>query len=156
MRRGAVLLILLVAWAVLTQIANAHSELLVAAPEPGAELTESPAEIRLTFSEPVGASSQIILLADGFQLVEGVTAQVDPARPEDLFAPLPALLPGVYTVQWTAASADEHAISGSYAFSYGVGSQVGFGIDPAGAGWWVAALALILLGVLLLRRVRRS
>jgi methionine-rich copper-binding protein CopC len=97
----------------------AHAELVVAEPEPGAQLTDAPVEIRLTFSEPVAARSNIVVLGDGFAPVEGLIPQFSPDRPEQVYVPLPSLEPGTYTVQWTAVSSDGHEISGSYSFSIG-------------------------------------
>ncbi len=97
--------------------ALAHSELVAAEPAPGAQLAESPAEIRLTFSEPVAASSQIVVMGENFQQVEGLVPQFNPEQPQVVYTPLPPLAEGTYTVQWTAASDDGHEISGSYSFS---------------------------------------
>ena len=65
LRHIALLLCLLILSAA-AHPAAAHTELVNADPAPGAQLAESPTEIRLTFSEPAGAASQIVLLADGF------------------------------------------------------------------------------------------
>ena len=101
----------------------AHAELIDAQPAPGAELAESPAEIRLTFSEAIGPQSEILLFGEGFQAISGVEAQNDPNDPAVIFATLPALDSDNYTVQWTAMSDDGHEISGTYSFS--VGAEVG-------------------------------
>ncbi len=141
----------------------AHSDLVEAVPSPGAQLAESPAEIRLTFSEPVASGSRIELFTDDFQRVDGLVPQFNPAQPEQIYTPLPALEPGVYTVQWAAVSDDGHEISGSYSFSVGLVAQDATGAvstgetdnaeptstGPAGSrsSWWLAALALIAVGL---------
>lgn len=140
--------------------AAAHSDLVAAEPEPGAQLAESPAEIRLTFSEPVAPTSQIALLTDTFQPVEGLVGQYDTAHPDQVYTPLPELAPGIYTVQWVAASADGHEISGSYSFSVGMvtpgaasgDSSNGETGQPAeagssGASWWIVALVVLAVGL---------
>lgn len=151
----------------LARPASAHSDLVQAEPPPGAQLAESPSEIRLTFSEPVAADSRIDLLTDEFQRIEGLVPQFNPAQPEQVYSPVPPLEPGVYTVQWAAVSDDGHEISGSYSFS--VGSEAGdtddAGIttqagpvdepaeeqaDTSRSSWWLAALGLVAVGLPLL------
>ncbi len=107
----------LIVGAITALAAGAHAELLAAEPAPGAQLPVSPSEVRLTFTEPVGAQSRILVFAEGFQAVEGLVSQNSTAQPETLYVPLPELEPGVYTVQWSAISDDGHEISGTYSFS---------------------------------------
>lgn len=143
----------------------AHSELIQSEPAPGDELAISPAEIRLTFSEPVAADSQIILLAGTFTPIAGLVSQIDPEQPEVLFTPLPLLEAATYTVQWTAVSDDGHEISGSYSFSVGPTTQNDAGTSTddqadAWSAWWMIALGIGAVGLLLLgfvlRRGRRE
>lgn len=115
--RKLALLLALAAVILLSSRASAHSELVAAEPVPGAQLAQSPAEIRLTFSEPVAASSQIVVMGENFQQVEGLVPQFNPEQPQVVYTPLPPLAEGIYTVQWVAASNDGHEISGSYSFS---------------------------------------
>jgi methionine-rich copper-binding protein CopC len=139
--------------------ALAHSELIDSQPAPGAQLSEPPAEIRLTFNESAGAQSQILLMADGFQPVAGITAHVDSARPEQVFASLPPLEPGNYTVQWTAVSEDGHGISGSYSFSIGAAATESRGMFTVLTDRWPWLLALLVLVVgapLMLKAVSRQ
>jgi methionine-rich copper-binding protein CopC len=127
-------------------------------PAPGAQLAEPPAEIRLTFSEPPGAQSQILLMAEGFQPVEGITAQVDPVQSEQVFASLPPLEPGNYTVQWSAVSEDGHEISGSYSFSIAATAAESRGLFTMLTDQWPFLLALLVLVVgapLVVRAARR-
>jgi methionine-rich copper-binding protein CopC len=151
---------LLLALAVLP--AAAHSELVKSEPAPGAQLAESPAEIRLTFNEPVAATSRIVLLAGEFQPVEGLVAQFNAARPQELYTPLPDLEPGTYTVQWTAASEDGHEVSGSYSFSVAPDSaasttETAGSAAPGRPSWWIGALLAVAVGLpLVLLAVRRA
>ncbi len=150
-----------------------HGDLVAAEPAPGAQLAESPAEIRLTFNEPVGSASRITLMGENFEPVEGLVPQFNPAEPGQLYTPLPTLTPGVYTVQWVSASADGHEISGSYSFSVGLVTPDAPGDESGGEGaeqtvsrtgvgvnWWVlglAALAVLLpVGLVALRRGKRG
>ncbi len=135
----------------------AHAELIASEPAAGAQLAESPAEIRLTFDEAVGSNSTIMLLTEDFQAIEGLVPQFNPAQPEQMYTPLPPLEPGVYTVQWAAASADGHEVGGTYTFSVG---QVDADTAPAanptaapvaqadsGIQWWLIALVALVIGV---------
>lgn len=122
----------------------AHTELVEAAPAPGAELSESPAEVRLTFSEPLDASSRVEVLSDSFALVDGQTLQFDPAAPLEIAAHLPPLPAGTYTVQWTAVSTDEHTLTGTYSFSVAPAKSL-----LSGRGVWLLAVGgLVLLALI--------
>jgi methionine-rich copper-binding protein CopC len=94
--------------------ALAHASLISAEPAPGAVVSPAVAEIRLAFDERLGPASAVRVFAAGFRAVPDVTSQVEGnilraalARP---------LSPGVYTVQWEAASPDGHSTQGSYQF----------------------------------------
>lgn len=95
----------------------AHAELVQAVPEPGAILSQAPSEIRLTFAEEITAVSTIALFGQNFRAI-AVNTYVDTQDPKQLVADIPELSPGVYTVQWTAVSLDNHPLSGSYSFQY--------------------------------------
>lgn len=134
--------------------AFAHAELMSAYPAPGAELTASPTEIHLTFSEPLKSESMLVVFGIGFREVRGISTTLNPQSPEQLSAALPALDPDTYTVQWKAVSADGHQVSGSYSFSV-----VAHAVESGGGGFWVWAatgvLAIVFLIALVWRR-RRS
>ncbi len=95
----------------------AHSELVTAVPAPGATIATMPAEIRLTFSEPLATGSTFQLFGQDFQPIAGISAMIEPNSPEDLVAAAPSLLPGDYTVQWTSVAHDGDTLSGSYTFT---------------------------------------
>lgn len=103
----------------------AHAELLEAQPAPGAVLDAAPSEARLTFNEVLGSGSTFVVYAKSFEVVPGMSVAIDPQTPTQLFSALPTLAPGAYTVQWTAASQDGHATSGSYSFQIVARSQAG-------------------------------
>ena len=165
------LLLGLVVWAgSLVRPALAHSDLVAAEPEPGAQLAASPAEIRLTFSEPVADGTRIVVLGENFGQVEGLVPQFNPEEPEQVYTPLPPLEPGVYTVQWAATSDDGHEVSGTYSFSVGlvtpsatndsgaVTASPTTTSPPGGtrSGWWLAVLGIVAISLplvtLLVRR----
>ena len=128
-------------------IAEAHAELVKAAPEPGSVVSPGIKEIRLTFNEPLAEGSAITLFAEGFQTVSGLQAQLEGA---ELFASIPNPLdPGQYTVQWAAVSDDEHKVEGSYQFTVEA--------ETARPYWpWLLLIAIVVIGVLVFRtRARR-
>jgi methionine-rich copper-binding protein CopC len=110
-------------------VVEAHAQLVKAVPEPGAVVGPELKEIRLTFDEAVMAGSSITLFAENFQLVSDVQTHLNGP---DMFAPVPALDPGQYTVQWAAVSDDGHTTQGSYQFTV----QPGPGARLAWL-WWL-------------------
>lgn len=103
--------------ALLTLLLTAHSQPVKITPAPGA-VGRSPQEIRLTFAEPVTANVNISLTPpDSFTPISGINAQQDPQNPTQIFASLPPLDPGTYTVEWQVESNDGHFVSGFYAFA---------------------------------------
>ena len=134
------------------RLVMAHAELVSADPAPGATLEAAPAEIRLTFSEPLEAGSTVILFGEEFQAVSGVSFMVDPGAPEQLVAFPPVLAPGIYTVQWKAATKDAHEVSGSYSFSVATTND----IAPLGSAARIGIVAVaVIAAALLYRRVRK-
>lgn len=119
----------------------AHTDLLTADPVPGAQLSRSPQEIRLTFGEPNDPLSRITLFAPGFRTIPGVATTVNPAEPEQLIATLPPLEPDTYTVQWMAVATDKHSVRGSYAFS----------VQPVDRRYlWISAAVTLVIWLLFL------
>lgn len=118
-QRTLSLLVLLLVIGLRTQPSTvwAHSELVTAVPAPGAAIATMPAEIRLTFSEPLATGSTFQLFGPNFQSIAGIAATIDPDSPEDLVAAAPSLQPGDYTVQWTSMAGDGDTLSGSYSFT---------------------------------------
>ena len=123
--------------------AEAHAMLVSAYPQPGATLASTPVEIRLTFSERIGLGSTIQLFGSRFRAVPGVTSGLDPAAPDELRAFPPQLVPDVYTVEWSAVSADSHVVTGSYQFEVTAPAATGLG-----ATWLLPAAGLAALLVL--------
>jgi copper transport protein len=97
--------------------AAAHAELLSTDPVDGAVLADAPAEIVLTFNEPV-------VVRDGaVRLFTGAGRDVD-ARPRAVdtrvVIGLPDRLPdGTYVLSWRVVSADSHPVAGGFSFSVG-------------------------------------
>lgn len=129
----------LLAWPTLVR---GHSELVAADPPPGAQLVAPPEEIRLTFSTQPQPGSTFAVWDENFRQVLAIALQIDPQQRNQLFALLPPLAAGDYTVQWTTVGNDGHTFSGSYAFRVAV-----TGAQDARHGWLVAigTVALVLL-----------
>ena len=132
-----------------TLLLTAHSQPSKISPAPGSKVGRSPREIRLTFAEPVSANATISLLPqDSFAPLPGITTQQDPQNPEQVFASLPPLAPGTYTVQWQVESSDGHFVSGFYSFA--VSSSIWAVIPP-----WAIVLGVgipILIGMSISQR----
>ncbi len=146
-------LTLLIALCVAVLPALAHAELLSSEPAAGATVPYGQAEIRLTFNAPLAPASQIVVFAEQFQPVAGVTSSVEAAV---LLATLATPLgEGTYTVQWTAGAVDGHLVEGSYQFAVSP-PPVGAGAGPAlvfGSSLIIGGLSLA--AIVLLSRHRR-
>ena len=136
-RRSAVVLLLAAMLAAAGgSAAHGHAVLRLANPLENAALEQSPAAIRLTFSEaPDIALSQIRVVDSSGAAYEAAQPSLVPADPLTISLSLPPLRRGVYTVSWRIVSAvDGHATSGTYAF--------GVGADPASAAPVTSAASL--------------
>jgi methionine-rich copper-binding protein CopC len=90
----------------MTGIVVAHAELDTATPADKSTVQGSPAEIVMTFTEPLKPANSSIKLVDasGVVIVQGST--VDASDPKTMRLDLPTVLaPATYTVRWTTASA---------------------------------------------------
>lgn len=146
--------VILAALLLSTRPVQAHPMLVESDPPPGAILETAPAEISITFSEPLGANSNFLLYVDSFQQLPGVEGLVDELAPERMRTALPPLAPDTYTVRWTVFGADGHAVRGSYTFaiveSEAEGVVVGLRQWP-----WGAVLVILLLAAVGLWRYRQ-
>ena len=116
MRRSLLIIALLVAALVITNVVLAHANLVRAEPPPNSVLDTAPAEIRMWFSEPLEHQFSKINLRDkdGNILNTPVTI-IDPSDSTQMYM-IPGTLPnGLYTVVWRSLSAaDGHPSLGSY------------------------------------------
>jgi methionine-rich copper-binding protein CopC len=141
-RRGPALLLALVAVFMLAWPVLAHADLVSSVPAAGSTVPARLGDLTLTFSEPLGAGSGVVIFAEQFQTVAGVTSTID--GPVLSAAIAPPLEQGTYTVQWTAVSTDGHPVEGSYQFAV---SAPAFG---AGLGPRIAFLSSLIFGTLAL------
>ena len=144
----------------------AHAQLVASSPGAGGIVAESPAEIRLIFSEPLEAqvTSLDIFDLNGAPVLTRV-GEVDATDPYALVLTDPQLPDGVYSLRWrTLSAADGHTAEGF--FNFGIGDVPGSlaggpqGVthsdtDPPGViGRWLTYLGLLLaLGMAVFHRV---
>jgi len=95
-----------------------HLRLNSTQPAADASVTESPAEIRLYFSEPPQMHGTSVRLADSAgELVATTEAVADDGDARQVFIiPEGALDPGAYTVHWRVIAQDGHAQRGEFGF----------------------------------------
>ncbi len=113
-------------------VALGHAQLVTSSPAAGAVLAESPAELRLVFSEPLAPdlTSLDVVDATGAVILDRA-GEIDPAEPFALVVAAPNLDEGVFTVRWrTLSTADGHPAEGF--FTFGVGDVAD--LMPAGSG----------------------
>jgi methionine-rich copper-binding protein CopC len=96
--------------------AAAHSLLLESSPAANSALAAAPAALRLRFNNRIEKRlSRLRLVNEQGQGRElGVAAD---GAADWLTAPLPALAPGRYRVEWQVLSTDGHVVSGRFAFT---------------------------------------
>ncbi|MFR9728053.1 copper resistance protein CopC [Saccharopolyspora sp. MS10] len=150
--------------------ALAHNTLVGSDPAEGARLATGPAEVRLTFDQPVrageGYNTVTVVGPDGSYWTDGQvrvegTSVVAPVRPLG-----PA---GTYTVGYRVLSDDGHPVPGKVTFELtapGTGTPApppAADRDEAGTGggmpvwpWIAGAVVLVGLGLLLALRLGRS
>ena len=123
------------AGAIAAPAASAHAVLVSSTPVDGSRVNTEPAQVRLTFDEPVGliAADEQVISATGaradtgqVRLAEGGTTIVLPLRPH-----LPR---GTYSATWRVVSADTHVVSGSITFGLGVQPGAGVAATPDHTG----------------------
>ena len=120
MRRGALLVLTAAAALVLPAAAWAHAALLRTEPVASRTVNAPPAQVRLTYSEPVEPRFAIVSVtdADGTQVTDGSPAR-SPGTPQTLVTPLRGVPEGWYLVFWRVISADGHPVRGAFTFAVG-------------------------------------
>jgi methionine-rich copper-binding protein CopC len=100
--------------------ASAHAHLVRATPAEGGAVKEAPAEVMLKFNERLEPSFSSAVIRDGAgKQVDKADAHVDRADRTVVRVSLPALTPGVYTVEWRVMSSDSHKVNGNFTFKVG-------------------------------------
>jgi hypothetical protein len=117
-RRHAVLLLTgLVAAAVASTPARAHSFLVEATPSSKDHVATSPKTVKLRFGGGVEPKYSKLTIegADGKVLGEGSIGVPD--KPRELSMEVPELAPGKYIVRYRVLSTDGHIVEGNYEFT---------------------------------------
>lgn len=123
-RPSSIVAMLLVALIVLWggSPASAHASLDSSSPGAFAVLDAAPPEVRLRFSEAPQPGFTTVRLVDADAREQPLgPVTVDPADARTVTAKVGSLPDGWYAVVWSVVSADGHRVSGSFAFSVGVG-----------------------------------
>lgn len=94
--------------------AQAHTKLLESTPADHAQITASPKELMLHFSEVARITSLSLQKADGRPQQLGPLPQEGAAQVRVALPPLPA---GTYSVIWRAMGKDNHIVSGKIEFT---------------------------------------
>jgi len=119
-RRAGVLALIAAAALALPAAAWAHAALLHTVPEASRTVNTPPAEVRLTYSEPIEPRFAIVSVTDaaGRQLTSGPPRRA-PGSPQTLVTPLRHTPQGWYLVFWRVISADGHPVRGAFTFAVG-------------------------------------
>jgi hypothetical protein len=97
--------------------AHAHAKVETAEPKADSELSQSPKEIRLRFSDTLEPAFTKITLLDAKNVaIKLPKAVVDRADAKTVSAQLPALRAGQYIVRWSTMTRDSHKVKGEYHF----------------------------------------
>src|SRR6266542_2940503 len=101
---------------------SAHAYLESAVPAAGTSLQQAPAQLRLTFTEPLDASfSNVQVLNARREQVDRGGSRVTADDSRAMVVALGGVPDGVYTVVWRTLSAvDGHTVSGAYPLFIGV------------------------------------
>jgi methionine-rich copper-binding protein CopC len=111
------MLIALASGLVFAPLAAAHAFLDHAIPAAGSAIHESPAQLKLWFSERLEHEfSTVEVLDRGGKRVDKGDPQVDSADRMLLRISLPLLAPGRYRVTWRVLSVDTHVATGQFMF----------------------------------------
>jgi methionine-rich copper-binding protein CopC len=116
-KKNIVAAIMLVVAGATASLAHAHAKIAATEPKADSELASSPKEIRLHFNEALeGAFSKIELIDAKAVAVKLPKTAVDKRDPKVLFAEVPVLPSGKYSVRWTTMTHDGHKAKGQYSF----------------------------------------
>jgi len=95
-----------------------HARLVKSIPESRAVLSTAPAHVQLWFTERLEAHfCQLSVWNAAGQRVDRGDIQRDPENPKKLAVGLPALAPGLYTVQYRVLSVDSHIVENQFTFT---------------------------------------
>jgi hypothetical protein len=115
LKQWSLLAVLLVAW---QSSAWAHAFLDHADPKVGSTITNSPAELKIWFTQELEPAFSAVEVRDAQdRQVDKKTAHLDAANKQLFIVPLTHLAPGTYTVAWHVVSVDTHKTQGHFQFT---------------------------------------
>jgi copper transport protein len=119
-RRGLLLALVAAAALAAPAAAWAHAALLHTEPVASRVVNTPPAEVRLTYSEPIEPRFAIVSVTDaaGRSVTSGLPQRA-PGEPQTLITPLKRVPEGWYLVFWRVISADGHPVRGAFTFAVG-------------------------------------
>jgi copper transport protein len=119
-RRIAVIAAVLASALAAPTAAWAHAALVRTVPEASRTVNSSPANVQLTYTEPVEPRFAIVSVTDaaGIRMTAGVP-QRSTSDANTLVVPLKKLTPGWYLVYWRVISVDGHPVRGAFTFAVG-------------------------------------
>lgn len=121
--------------------AAAHAQLLSTDPADGSVVAAAPAELTLTFNEPVRLVDDAVRVLDPAGSEVAVTTR---AVDEQVVAePAGELADGTYVVSWRVVSADSHPIAGAFTFSVGAPSATAAEADTGEEDRGVVVAAVV-------------
>lgn len=97
--------------------AAAHSLLLESVPAAGAILSEPPRELVLRFNNRVEKALSRLRLVSEQGTAQPLAIGLTSGPADRLMAPVPALAPGRWRVEWQVLSTDGHVVSGRFDFT---------------------------------------
>lgn len=146
MMRARLLVLTLMLW-LAPVVAHAHASLVSAVPADGAVIARAPAQVVLTFNEPVSPLSLRLVNPIG----ETVTLDAAGEGGTAIAVALPALGEGTHALSYRVVSTDGHPVAGSVIFSVGrpTGGRpvIANESDPVVRTLIVAAKVLLYLGL---------
>jgi methionine-rich copper-binding protein CopC len=100
--------------------ASAHAELRRTAPTVGGAVATAPAEVMVTFSEPLEPAFSSVVVRDAVgKRVDKADARLDPNDRTTMRVSLEQLPQGIYIVVWRALTKDTHRTDGAFIFRVG-------------------------------------
>lgn len=118
MKKLTVYILTLATFLVLQMQAKAHAFLDHADPKVGSTIANSPAELKVWFTQELEPAFSTLEVQDGQgRVVDKKDAHLDDKDKSLFIVSLPTLPPGTYTVVWHAVSVDTHKTQGHFEFT---------------------------------------
>jgi len=96
-----------------------HATLVSSEPAANSHLASPPTRVRLVYSEPIEGKLAKVTIVPATAAPMVLRAGADPRDVHAVIAPVDALGPGSYKVEWRVVSADGHPVDGTFSFTVG-------------------------------------